>query len=92
MTTVTKLTLESPKEHIQGFERKLHELKQVVADFPGDDYYTLLVQMIHRPGWTTPAETMFFESVVDSMLSHARALSQLHQGLFTASQAVGLER
>jgi hypothetical protein len=48
-----------------------------------------LVEIIHRPGWTTPTEGLFVEGIVDSMLSNARTLDALKHVLLTGSRAVG---
>jgi hypothetical protein len=46
---------------------------------------------MHRPGWTTLAEGLFFEAVVDSMLTNTQQLTQLHAQLMAGAQAVGQE-
>jgi hypothetical protein len=89
MTTATVSTHEISAKHIKRFEQKLSEVKQAVAALPGDDYYQGLYNIMHRPGWTTPAESIFFEALVDSMLTNAKQLAQLHQQLLAGSQAVG---
>jgi hypothetical protein len=48
-----------------------------------------LLTIIHRPGWTTPAEATFVEGIVDSMTSNARTLDALKQVLLMGSRAVG---
>jgi len=47
-----------------------------------------LLRIIHRPGWTTPAEFLFAMGVVESMTVHARALTDLKRTLINASRKV----
>ena len=86
-------TLAKPKPvssaHLERFTQKLRAVKQAVASLPGDDFHEQLITVIHRPGWTTIAEGMFFEALADSILAQTQHLAQLHQQLKAASEAVG---
>jgi len=88
-------TLAKPKPvsatHVERFTQKLRAVRQAVASLPGDDFHTQLITVIHRPGWTTIAEGMFFEALADSILAQTQHLAQLHQQLKAASEAVGQE-
>jgi hypothetical protein len=88
MATLAKPKPVTSTDHVQRFEKKLHAVKQAVAGLPGDQYHTELLGIIHRPGWTTIAEGLFFETIVDSMLTHTQHLAQLHEKLKAASEAV----
>jgi hypothetical protein len=77
--------------HVERFTKKLHSVRKAAADLPGDDFYNNLINIIHRPGWTTPAEVLFFESVVDSIVAQTQHLAQLQQQLMAAAEAVGQE-
>jgi hypothetical protein len=88
-------TLAKPKPvsaaHVDRFTQKLRAVRQAVANLPGDDFHEQLITVIHRPGWTTIAEGMFFETLADSILAQTQHLAQLHQQLKAASEAVGKE-
>ena len=88
MATLAKPKPASSTDHVQRFEKKLHAVRHAVAALPGEQYHTELLGIIHRPGWTTIAEGLFFEALVDSMLAHTQHLAQLHQQLKAASEAV----
>ncbi len=79
------------KAHIERLQKKVLAVKQAVDALPGDDFYTNLFNIMHRPGWTTLAEGLFFEAVVDSMLTNTQQLTQLHAQLMAGAQAVGQE-
>jgi hypothetical protein len=88
VATVSKSKPEAPADQIQRFERKLREVKQAVANLPGDEYHAELIKVVHRAGWTTLAEGIFFEALIESILAHTRDLAQLHQRLRAAFEAV----
>jgi hypothetical protein len=75
-------------DQVRRFERRLREVKQAVADLPGDEYYEELTKIVRRLGWTTLSEGIFFEALMDSILAHTRDLTQLHQRLKAAFEAV----
>jgi hypothetical protein len=88
VATLAKSKPEAPADQVQRYERKLREVKQAVANLPGDDYHTELMKIVHRAGWTTLAEGIFFEALIESILAHTRDLAQLHQRLRAAFEAV----
>jgi hypothetical protein len=48
-----------------------------------------LISIIHKPGWTTVADGIFVNGILDSMASHARTLAGLQETLMAGSRAVG---
>jgi len=91
MATLSKSQHISADGYVQRFEQKLRQVRQAVANLPSDDFHEQLLGVIHRPGWTTIAEGMFFEAILDSMLAQTQNLAKLHQQLMNASGAVGGE-
>jgi hypothetical protein len=91
MATLAKSQHTASDGHVQRFEKKLRQVKQAVANLPSDGFHEQLIGIIHRPGWTTIAEGMFFETILDSILAQAQNLEQLHQQLMKAAGAVGGE-
>jgi hypothetical protein len=79
---------ETSTDQAQRFERRLREVKEALANLPGDEYHMELIKVVRRVGWTTLAEGIFFDSLVDSILAHTRDLNQLHQRLKSAFEAV----
>ncbi len=80
VATLAKSKPEAPADQVQRFERKLREVKQAIANLPGDEYHEELLKIVRRAGWTTLAEGIFFEALIESMLAHTRDLAQLHHG------------
>ena len=88
VATLAKSKPDASADQVQRFERKLREVKQAIAKLPGDEYHEELLKIVGRAGWTTLAEGIFFEALVESMLAHTRDLTQLHQRLKAAFEAV----
>jgi hypothetical protein len=88
MSTSALAEPEVAADHVQRFEKKIHEMKQAIARLPGEDYYAEILGIIRRPGWKTVAEGLFFEAVVDTILARTRDLEQLHHRLRKASEVV----
>jgi hypothetical protein len=88
VATMAKSKPEVSADQVQRFERKLREVRQAIAKLPGDEYHDELLKIVRRAGWTTLAEGIFFEALVESMLAHTRDLAQLHQRLKAAFEAV----
>ena len=88
MASFVKAKPEAPADQVQRFERRLRELKQAVAGLPGEEYHAELMKVVRRAGWTTLAEGIFFEALVESMLAKTRDLQQLHTRLRAAFEAV----
>jgi hypothetical protein len=88
VATVAKSKPEAPADQVQRFERRLREVKQAIAGLPGEPYHEELIKIVRRAGWTTLAEGIFFEALIESILAHTRDLQQLHQKLKAAFEAV----
>ena len=48
-----------------------------------------LIPIIHRPGWTTPAEVLLVTGLVESLLQQSQILDATHAALIRGAQAVG---
>jgi hypothetical protein len=88
VATVAKSKPDAPADQVQRFERRLREVKQAMAGLPGEQYHEELIKIVRRAGWTTLAEGIFFEALIESILAHTRELQQLHQKLKAAFEAV----
>jgi hypothetical protein len=88
VASLAKTKPEAPADQVQRFERKLREAKQAMASLPGEEYHAELLKIVRRAGWTTLAEGIFFEALIDSIMTHTRDLQQLHVRLKAAFEAV----
>jgi hypothetical protein len=74
--------------YVARYETKILAAQRAIAELPGDDWYADLLEIIHRPGWTSIAEGLFFEALVDTINARAEELLDLHKRLKAASMAV----
>ena len=77
------------KAQIVALEARLNQLADKLASLGNRQTIADLIPIIHRPGWTTPAEMAFATGIVESMLKHADAFAELHGALMKGSHAVG---
>jgi hypothetical protein len=61
------------------------ELRRLVAD----DELKRLLDIIHKPGWTTVAEATFAMGIVDAMTAKAETLHRLKSTLISGASLVG---
>ena len=91
MSTLATPVARASAEHVARFEQKITVARQAVAGLPADESFNQLLNIIHRPGWTTIAEGQFFEAALDSITAHSQLLTNAHQQLLAASDSVGRE-
>jgi hypothetical protein len=80
-----------PEKSVAQIEHKLTALKKDIQQLSNANVYDQLVQIIHKPGWTTVAESRFFETTLELISAQVQMLSQVQRGLLEASQAVGTQ-
>jgi hypothetical protein len=68
--------------HIRG-------LQQAIAKLATDNHTEELVRIIHKPGWTTPAEFALMVAGLESAQSQAETLARQLKGLATGARQVG---
>lgn len=73
-------------------EAGIKSLEQSLVALGDRTDFVELLKIIHRPGWTTPAEALLVSGVVDAMLAHVKVLTSLKQALLTGSRAVGTKQ
>jgi hypothetical protein len=76
------------QQHLTRLETQVKELDHSLANLTNDKDFQEFLKIIHRPGWTTPAEQAFVTGIVDSMLAQTKALTGLKQALMTGSREV----
>ena len=81
----------SHKASLAKLEKKLNSLNGSFGGLGNGEDVQELLKIIHRPGWTTPAELLFVHGIVDSMQTHITALGTLKSALVNASKQVGVQ-
>lgn len=73
---------------IDKLANNIRGLTAAIDKFSGDDRWNLLMELIHKNGWTTLAEYRLVNGVVLNMTEQIRVLSELQDTLFEGAQAV----
>lgn len=71
--------LEARIKHVVGLRAKL----------AGDPGWDELLQVIHRPGWTTPAEHTLVLAAVEHLATQLEALTTFQSTVLQAGRQVG---
>jgi hypothetical protein len=77
------------KHDVTKLEGRINELSHSLKQLSNDGEMQELLQIIHRPGWTTPAEALLVSGIVDSMVAKTKTLMDLKHTLMAGSRAIG---
>jgi hypothetical protein len=77
------------KQDLHHLERTILDLKELFAKMADNSDMDELLKVIHRPGWTTPAEHMLVGSVVESLHAQLQNAITLRKALLRGSSQVG---
>jgi len=80
------------KHELTQLEGEIQALKTSHAALASGDSLNELLTIIHRPGWTTPAELAFVRTGLESIRAQTAQLSALTNGLLVAAKLVGAGR
>jgi hypothetical protein len=78
-------------QDLKKLEARIKELHQGLKQLSNDDEMDELIRIIHRPGWTTPAELLFVSGLVDALIIKTKTLGNLKHTLIAGSRLVGKE-
>jgi hypothetical protein len=73
-----------PKQIESRCQELTHALKGVADNKEFDELRTI----IHKPGWTTPAEALLVQGILESMLAQAKHMAGLKHTLLAGARAV----
>jgi len=76
-------------EHVKNIDARLRKLAAAFSDAGSSDDLDELFLIIHRPGWTTPAEIALIHSLIDATESSLAGAMQLRGALVDGARAVG---
>jgi len=78
------------KHDVVHLENKIQELSDSLTGLAAEKGFKDLAALIHKPGFTSVAESFLLTGVVGSMIEQAKVLSGLKQVLFDAAARVEL--
>src|SRR5437660_11162518 len=70
---------EQSERHIAHLETKIKSLSGQLLDVADGSAFDELLILMRRPGWTTPAEILFVEGIVNVMREQVQSLDCLKQ-------------
>ncbi len=73
---------------IDRLAKEIRGLVAAIDKLAGDDRWNLLLDIIYKKGWTTPAEFKLVSGVVTHMNQQVKVLAKLQDTLVDGSQAV----
>jgi len=76
---------------LKHVESRISNVTQALKSLAEDRELAELLTIIHQPGWTTPAEAMLVNGLLDSMIAHTRHLGELKQTLLAGARAVAVK-
>jgi hypothetical protein len=77
------------KDHIARIESGLKEVARLAEASGSDHDIQELIKIIHRPGWTTPAEAQLVIALLEATTNQMKQAAHLRQELFRCAKAVG---
>ena len=77
-----------PDHDIPGLGKKITALSKALANLNSGDDLKELLRIIRFPGWTTPAEFLLVNTIVDSMRAQVADLVRTKTALLKASKKV----
>ncbi len=78
------------KHDISSLEGRIRNLSKQLKHVADETDLEEMFVILHRPGWTTPAEYLLVSGIVDVMHEYAKAMVSLKQVLINGSRAVEL--
>ena len=78
------------KRDVIHLEAQIKQLRGNLSGLADGKPFEELLVIIHKPGFTTPAEALLLTGLVDSMIEQTNCLSGLKQLLLNASAKVEL--
>ncbi len=76
---------------MKRLEDGISQLRRSLGDLANNQDLEELLKIIHRPGWTTPAEFLLVAGIVESIQAQAKALVGLKETLLSGGQKVGAQ-
>jgi hypothetical protein len=76
-------------DHVAELHEKIERLQRELQALTTKPPHEELLKIIHRSGWTTPAEAALTQALVDGMLRQVASLRQTQEDLLDGARQVG---
>jgi hypothetical protein len=80
-------------KHIKELNEKILSLRKLNKQYLDDSEANIerLIKIIPRPGWTTPAEFLLVNVILDSMIATVKQMDTLGKGLVEGASQVAVK-
>lgn len=78
------------QQDLTQLKNNMNDLRDQLRSLAEDNDIDQFLQIIHRPGFTTPAEATLISGVVSFMAEHAKLMAGLKQVLMSGASRVEL--
>jgi hypothetical protein len=75
-------------DHVARLHERIELLQRELEATASEAPYAELLKIIHRPGWTTPAEILLTTAAVDNLVAQVAAVRGTNQGLMAGAREV----
>ena len=82
------MAIKAHKTQLAKLAARIQELDASLGHLKTTNNTPELLKLIGRPGWTTPAEIVFAQGLVEAMIFQTALLSQMQTTLLKGSRAV----
>jgi len=76
-------------EHAKELEPKVRQLHERLSRLVPEEHTEQLLQIIRRPGFTTPREAQFVHAMLDSLNHHLEGVESAHRALVSIADQIG---
>jgi hypothetical protein len=75
-------------KHVAALDGRLRRLSAAFVDAAAVEDFEELLLIIHQPGWTTPAELLLVNSLIDAAERNVQEAAQLRGALLQGANAI----
>ena len=76
------------EQHVVQLERRVRTLGAQLETMSDSSDLEELIILIHRPGWTTPAEYLLVNAAIDAIQQQVEMLTGMRQALLNGSRII----
>lgn len=78
----------SMSEHAKELEPKIQKIQSRLKKMASENYSERLLQIVRRPGFTTPQEVQFVHAMLDSVDHHLEGIDRARSALTTIADKI----
>jgi hypothetical protein len=76
-------------DHVKEMKPKLKNIQEQLKKMTSENHPEQLLQLIHKPGFTTPQEVLLIHAMLDSVTHQLEGLLNAQNALLAACEQIG---